>query len=159
MLCLTPCLSTRSRSGCGGARSPEPATSGSRTTVILQGEPSSKRCGKMCLIEMTPWHGRPVSCGGWADLSEPGPGRHRHSPGGKVCGQCLLKSVPGFMKGRNCAAMRVALNEIEEGRSLKTVMRISRGWNLFLILLRLRTRARQSSRSHLHVSPTSPCTR
>ena len=50
---------------------------------------------------------------------------------------CLMKSVPGFMKGSYRVAMRVALNEIDEGRSLTSVMRISRGWGLFLILPRL----------------------
>ena len=35
------------------------------------------------------------------------------------------ESVPGFMKGSNRAAMRVALNEFDEGRSANSKMRIS----------------------------------
>ena len=41
------------------------------------------------------------------------------------------------MKGSCCAAMRVVLNEIDEGRSSNSMLRISRGWTLFLILPRL----------------------
>ena len=37
---------------------------------------------------------------------------------------CIMKSVPGFMKGSYRAAMRIALNEIDEGRSLNSMSRI-----------------------------------
>ena len=46
---------------------------------------------------------------------------------------CRMKFVPGFMKGSHRAAMRVALNAIDdEGRSLNSMLRISRGWRSFL---------------------------
>ena len=50
---------------------------------------------------------------------------------------CLMKSVPGFMKGFYRSAMRVALAEIDEGRNHRALLRTSRGWKLFLALPRL----------------------
>ena len=50
---------------------------------------------------------------------------------------CLMKAVPGFMKGAYRSAMRIALAEIDEGRSHQAILRSSRGWKLFLLLPRL----------------------
>ena len=50
---------------------------------------------------------------------------------------CLMKSVPGFMKGFYRLAMSVALAEIDEGRNHRALLRTSRGWKLFLALPRL----------------------
>ena len=50
---------------------------------------------------------------------------------------CLMKSVPGFLKGAYRSAMRVAFAEIDQGRSEEDATRSSRGWKLFLLLLRL----------------------
>ena len=49
----------------------------------------------------------------------------------------LMKSVPGFLKGAYRSAMRVALAEIDQGRSEEDATRSSRGWKLFLLLPRL----------------------
>ena len=50
---------------------------------------------------------------------------------------CLMKSVPGFMKGAYRSTMRVALTEIDQGRSDGDASRSSRGWKLFLLLPRI----------------------
>ena len=50
---------------------------------------------------------------------------------------CLMKSVPGFMKGAYRSAMRVAFAEIDQGRVERDATRSSRGWKLFLLLPRL----------------------
>ena len=50
---------------------------------------------------------------------------------------CLMKSVPGFLKWAYRSAMRVALTEIDQGRSEEDATRSSRGWKLFLLLPRL----------------------
>ena len=50
---------------------------------------------------------------------------------------CLMKSVPGFMKGAYRSAMRVALAEIDQGRAERDATRSSQGWKLFLLLPRL----------------------
>ena len=50
---------------------------------------------------------------------------------------CRMKFVPGYMEGSYRATMRVALNAIDEGRSLNSMLRISRGWRSFLILPQL----------------------
>ena len=49
----------------------------------------------------------------------------------------LMKSVPGFMRGAYRSAMRVALTEIDQGRSDGDSSRSSRGWKLFLLLPQL----------------------
>ena len=49
----------------------------------------------------------------------------------------LMMSVPGFMRGAYRSAMRVALTEIDQGRSDGDSSRSSRGWKLFLLLPRL----------------------
>ena len=50
---------------------------------------------------------------------------------------CVMKAVPGFMRGAYRSAMRLALAEIDEGRAHNMNMRMSRGWKLFLLLPRL----------------------
>ena len=51
--------------------------------------------------------------------------------------RACLKAVPRFMKGAYRSAMRIALAEIDEGRSHHAILRASRGWKLFLLLPRL----------------------
>ena len=50
---------------------------------------------------------------------------------------CLMKSVPGFMKGAYQSAMRIAFAKIDQGRVEGDATRSSRGWKLFLLLPRL----------------------
>ena len=50
---------------------------------------------------------------------------------------CLMKSVPGFMKGAYRSAMRVAFAEIDQGRVERDATRSSRGWKWFFLLPRL----------------------
>ena len=50
---------------------------------------------------------------------------------------CLMKSVPGFMKGAYRSAMRVAVTEIDQGRSERDASRLSRNLKLCLLLFRL----------------------
>ena len=50
---------------------------------------------------------------------------------------CVMKAVPGFMRGAYRSAMRLALAEIDEGRAHNMNLRMSRGWKLFLLLPRL----------------------
>ena len=50
---------------------------------------------------------------------------------------CLMKSIPGFMKGAYRSAIRIALTEIDEGRTRNAILRTSRGWKLFLLIPRL----------------------
>ena len=47
---------------------------------------------------------------------------------------CLMKSIPGFMKGAYRSAIRIALTEIDEGRTQNAILRTSRGWKLFLLI-------------------------
>ena len=48
-----------------------------------------------------------------------------------------MKSLPGFMKGAYRSAIRIALTEIDEGRTPNAILRTSRGWKLFLLIPRL----------------------
>ena len=50
---------------------------------------------------------------------------------------CLMKSVPGFLKGAYRSAMRVAVTEIDQGRSERDASRSSRNLKLFFLLFRL----------------------
>ena len=50
---------------------------------------------------------------------------------------CLMKSVPGFMKGAYRSAMPVAVTEIDQGRSERDASRSSRNLKLVLSLFRL----------------------
>ena len=47
---------------------------------------------------------------------------------------CLMKSVPGFLKGAYWSAIGVALAEIDQGRSEEDATRSSWGWKLFVPL-------------------------
>ena len=49
----------------------------------------------------------------------------------------VMKSLPKFVPGAHNAAMRIALQEIEEGFQSQNEERQSRGWNLFLLLPRM----------------------
>ena len=49
----------------------------------------------------------------------------------------VMKSPPKFVRGAYCAAMRVALEEIEEGFQTQSEERQCRGWKLFLLLPRM----------------------
>ena len=49
----------------------------------------------------------------------------------------VMKSPPKFVRGAYNAAMRIALQEIEEGFQSQNEERQSRGWTLFLLLPRM----------------------
>ena len=49
----------------------------------------------------------------------------------------LMKTVPVFMQGAYRSAMRVAMSEIDAGRSNSDRTRSAAGWRLFMLLPRL----------------------
>ena len=66
----------------------------------------------------------------------------------------VMKNPPQFVRGAYNAAMRIALQEIEEGFQSQNEERQSRGWKLFLLLPRMPALSSSSKRRHPKATDT-----